>query len=76
MTYARQYWVDDRATQKVLVGDSSRRLARRRVRAVPRRYIHSPQSIVELQLQAKLGQAMQQIKEQTRNHEVLVLEVE
>ncbi|KAA0041988.1 NBS-LRR type resistance protein [Cucumis melo var. makuwa] len=35
-----------------------------------------PQSIIELQLQAKFDQAMQQIEEQTRNHEALVSEVE
>ncbi|KAA0056530.1 CACTA en-spm transposon protein [Cucumis melo var. makuwa] len=35
-----------------------------------------PQSTVELQLQAKLDQAMQRIEEQTRNHKALVLEVE
>uniref|UniRef100_A0A9I9E5U5 Zinc finger protein ZPR1-like protein n=1 Tax=Cucumis melo TaxID=3656 RepID=A0A9I9E5U5_CUCME len=35
-----------------------------------------PQSTVELQLQAKLDQAMQRIEEHTRNHEALVSEVE
>uniref|UniRef100_A0A9I9E951 Uncharacterized protein n=1 Tax=Cucumis melo TaxID=3656 RepID=A0A9I9E951_CUCME len=35
-----------------------------------------PQSTVELQLQAKLDKVMQHIKEQTRNHEALVSEVE
>ncbi|KAA0051366.1 CACTA en-spm transposon protein [Cucumis melo var. makuwa] len=35
-----------------------------------------PQSTVELQLQAKLDQAMQRIEEHTRNHKVLVSEVE
>ncbi|KAA0040565.1 CACTA en-spm transposon protein [Cucumis melo var. makuwa] len=34
------------------------------------------QSTVELQLQAKLDQAMQQIEEQTRNHDALVSKVE
>uniref|UniRef100_A0A9I9E602 Uncharacterized protein n=1 Tax=Cucumis melo TaxID=3656 RepID=A0A9I9E602_CUCME len=34
------------------------------------------QSTVELQLQAKLDQTMQQIGENTRNHEALVSEVE
>ncbi|KAA0049610.1 CACTA en-spm transposon protein [Cucumis melo var. makuwa] len=35
-SYARVYWVNDRATQKALVGDPSPSLARRPVQAVPR----------------------------------------
>ncbi|KAA0061328.1 NBS-LRR type resistance protein [Cucumis melo var. makuwa] len=42
MRYAIRCWVDDRTTQKALVGDpSQRRTARRRVRAVPRCHVLS-----------------------------------
>ncbi|KAA0039106.1 CACTA en-spm transposon protein [Cucumis melo var. makuwa] len=41
--HAIRCWVDDRATQKTLVGDPSRRSVRRRVRAIPRSHVHSPQ---------------------------------
>ncbi|KAA0062361.1 CACTA en-spm transposon protein [Cucumis melo var. makuwa] len=35
MRYAIRCWVDDQTTQKALVRDPSRRLARQRVQAVP-----------------------------------------
>ncbi|KAA0043150.1 NBS-LRR type resistance protein [Cucumis melo var. makuwa] len=43
MRYVIKCWIDDKATKKALVGDPSRRPAKRRVRAVPRRHVHSPQ---------------------------------
>ncbi|KAA0058973.1 NBS-LRR type resistance protein [Cucumis melo var. makuwa] len=42
MRYAIRCWVDDQATQKALVGDSSRRPAERRVQAVRRHFVRSP----------------------------------
>ncbi|KAA0034856.1 NBS-LRR type resistance protein [Cucumis melo var. makuwa] len=42
MRYVIRCWVDDQATQKALVEDPSRRSARRRVQAVPRRHVCSP----------------------------------
>ncbi|TYK02447.1 NBS-LRR type resistance protein [Cucumis melo var. makuwa] len=43
MRYAIRCWVDDHATQKALVGDPSRRPVERRVQAVRRHLIRSPQ---------------------------------
>uniref|UniRef100_A0A9I9EIN0 CACTA en-spm transposon protein n=1 Tax=Cucumis melo TaxID=3656 RepID=A0A9I9EIN0_CUCME len=43
MRYAIRCWVGDQATQKALVGDPSRRPAERRVQAVHRHLVRSPQ---------------------------------
>uniref|UniRef100_A0A9I9EEM6 CACTA en-spm transposon protein n=1 Tax=Cucumis melo TaxID=3656 RepID=A0A9I9EEM6_CUCME len=43
MKYAIRCWVDDQATQKALVGDPSRRPTERRVQAVRRHLVCSPQ---------------------------------
>ncbi|TYK21068.1 NBS-LRR type resistance protein [Cucumis melo var. makuwa] len=42
MRYVRLCWVDDRATQKALVGDSSPSPARRPMQVVPRPQIRNP----------------------------------
>uniref|UniRef100_A0A9I9EFX1 CACTA en-spm transposon protein n=1 Tax=Cucumis melo TaxID=3656 RepID=A0A9I9EFX1_CUCME len=41
MRYAIRCWVDDQATQNAFIGDTSRRPARRRVRAVTQRHVLS-----------------------------------
>ncbi|TYK19801.1 CACTA en-spm transposon protein [Cucumis melo var. makuwa] len=42
MRYGKLCWIDDRTTQKALVGDLSPSLARRVVLAVPRSRVHNP----------------------------------
>ncbi|KAA0037643.1 NBS-LRR type resistance protein [Cucumis melo var. makuwa] len=77
MRNAIRCWVDNQATQKALVGDLSRKPARREVQTVSQCHVRSPQK--EIQLQAKLDEALERIErieEQTRNHQTLALKVE
>ncbi|KAA0053563.1 NBS-LRR type resistance protein [Cucumis melo var. makuwa] len=75
MRYAIRCWVDDQATQKALVGDPSRRPAERQVQAVRRHLVRSPQK-KEIELQAKLHEALERIEVQDRNHQALASQVE
>uniref|UniRef100_A0A9I9E529 NBS-LRR type resistance protein n=1 Tax=Cucumis melo TaxID=3656 RepID=A0A9I9E529_CUCME len=43
MRYAIRCWVNDQATQRALVGDPSRKPARRKMQTVPQHHVRSPQ---------------------------------
>ncbi|XP_050944812.1 uncharacterized protein LOC127150611 [Cucumis melo] len=74
MRYAIRCWVDDQATQKALVGDPSRRPAERRVQGSSTSCSQSTEK--EIELQAKLQEALERIEVQDTNHQALASQVE
>ncbi|KAA0057467.1 CACTA en-spm transposon protein [Cucumis melo var. makuwa] len=60
---------------QALVGDPSRRLAEQQVQAVRRHLVRSPHK-KEIELQAKLHEALERIEVQDRNHQALASQVE
>ncbi|KAA0052301.1 CACTA en-spm transposon protein [Cucumis melo var. makuwa] len=70
--YVRLFWVDDRATQKALVGDSSLSPTRRSVLAIPRPCTRNPR----ISNYIELHEVKRAIEEQRKTSEMLASQVE